>query len=65
MRIRQYIKRLATLTLMVVALALPTGAWGQVKGDKYVKEIRVSNFTVDLVGEGVDGSNINAAFDGK
>ena len=65
MKIRQYIKRMATLALMVASLALPTGAWGQVKGDKYVKEIRVSNFTVDLVGEGVDGSNINAAFDGN
>ena len=64
MRIRQYIKRVATLALMVAILALPTEAWGQVKGDKYVKEIRVSNFTVRLVGEGADGSNINAAFDG-
>lgn len=65
MKIRQYIKRMATLALMAASLALPTGAWGQVKGDKYVKEIRVSNFTVDLVGEGADGSNINAAFDGN
>ena len=60
MRIRQYIKRMATLALMVAILALPTGAWGQVKGDKYVKEIRESNFTVGLVGDGADGSNINA-----
>ncbi len=65
MRIRQYIKRLATLALMAASLALPTGAWGQVTGDKYVKEIRVSNFTVDLDGKGADGSNINAAFDGN
>ena len=54
----------ALIFLMVASLALPTGAWGQVKGDKYVKEIRVSNFTVGLVGDGADGSNINAAFDG-
>lgn len=65
MKIRQYIKRMATLALMVAILALPTGAWGQVKGDKYVKEIRVSNFTVGLVGDGADGSNIEAAFDGN
>lgn len=65
MRIRQYIKRVATLALMVAILALPTGAWGQVTGDKYVKEIRESNFTVGLVGDGADGSNINAAFDGN
>lgn len=37
MKIRQYIKRMATLALMVASLALPTGAWGQVKGDKYSK----------------------------
>ena len=35
MKIRQYIKRMATLALMVASLALPTGAWGQVTGDKY------------------------------
>ena len=36
MKIRQYIKRMATLALMAASLALPTGAWGQaVKGDKY------------------------------
>lgn len=58
-------KTTATLALMVALLALPTGAWGQVKGDKYVKEIRESNFTVGLVGDGADGSNINAAFDGN
>lgn len=58
-------KKTATLALMAASLALPTGAWGQVKGDKYVKEIRESKFTVDLDGEGADGSNINAAFDGN
>ena len=31
MKIRQYIKRMATLALMAASLALPTGAWGQVK----------------------------------
>lgn len=55
---------MATLALMVAILAPLQEAWGQVKGDKYVKEIRVSNFTVDLVGKGADSSNINAAFDG-
>lgn len=57
-------KKTATLALMAALLAPLQEAWGQVKGDKYVKEIRVSNFTVDLVGVGADGSNINAAFDG-
>lgn len=57
-------KKTAALALMVASLALPIGAWGQVTGDKYVKEIRESNFTVGLVGDGADGSNINAAFDG-
>lgn len=35
MRIKQYIKRLATLSLMVAFLAPLQEAWGQVKGDKY------------------------------
>lgn len=35
MRIRQYIKRMATLALMVALLAPLQEAWGQVKGDRY------------------------------
>lgn len=60
-------KKTATLFFLMVALLAPLQeVWGQaVKGDKYVKEIRVSNFTVGLVGEGADDSNINAAFDGN
>ena len=59
MKIRQYIKRMATLALMVVALALPTGAWGQVKGDKY-EEVKKYYATVD------DGSTdkLQRVFDG-
>ena len=64
MKITNIYKTTAALALMAASLALPTGAWGQVKGDKYVKEIRESNFTVGL-GDGADGSNIEAAFDGN
>lgn len=61
-----YKKTAALFFLMVALLAPLQEVWGQaVKGDKYVKEIRVSNFTVGLVGEGADDSNINAAFDGN
>lgn len=58
-------KKTATLALMAASLAPLQEAWGQVKGDKYVKEIRVSNFTVKLDEAGMDGSNIEAAFDGN
>lgn len=58
-------KKTATLALMAAILVPLQEAWGQVKGDKYVKEIRVSNFTVKLDGVGMDGSNIEAAFDGN
>ncbi len=65
MRIRQYIKRMANLALMVASLALPTGAWGQVEGDRYIKEDSKSiHFTVGLIGPNADDSNIEAAFDG-
>lgn len=65
MKIRQYIKRMATLALMVASLALPTGAWGQVKGDKYETSEAISDdfFTVKLEGE--DDQDIGKAFDGK
>ena len=58
-------KKTAALALMAASLAPLQEAWGQVKGDKYVKEIRVSNFTVKLDEAGMDGSNIEAAFDGN
>ena len=59
MKIRQYIKRMATLALMVAILALPTGAWGQVTGDKY-EEVKKYYATVD------DGSTdiLQKVFDG-
>lgn len=65
MRIKQYIKRLATLALMAASLALPTGAWGQVEGDKYETSEAISDdfFTVKL--EGKDDQDIGKAFDGK
>lgn len=65
MRIKQYIKRLATLSLMAASLALPTGAWGQVEGDKYETSEAISDdfFTVKLEGE--DDQDIGKAFDGK
>ena len=67
MRIKNVYKRTAALFFLMVAALWPVAdAWGQaVKGDKYVKEIRVSNFTVGLVGEGADDSNIEDAFDGN
>lgn len=59
MKIRQYIKRMATLALMVASLALPTGAWGQVTGDQY-EEVKKYYATVD------DGSTdeLQKVFDG-
>ena len=66
MKITNIYKKTAALFFLMAAALWPVAeAWGQVKGDKYVKEIRVSNFTVRLVGKGADGSNINAAFDGN
>ena len=66
MKIRQYIKRMATLALMVATLALPTGAWGQVKGDRYEtisEAISDDFFTVKLEDE--DDQDIRKAFDGN
>lgn len=66
MKITNIYKKTAALFFLMAAALWPAAeAWGQVKGDKYVKEIRESNFTVGLVGDGADGSNINAAFDGN
>ena len=47
MRIRQYIKRLATLALMAASLALPTEAWGQVKGNKYLMKDETFKVSTD------------------
>lgn len=58
-------KKTATLALMVASLALPTGAWGQVKGDRYetIYEAISDDFTVTLEGE--DDQDIGKAFDGN
>lgn len=58
-------KKTATLALMAASLALPTGAWGQVEGDKYETSEAISDdfFTVKLEGE--DDQDIGKAFDGK
>ena len=39
-------KKTATLALMVAILVLPTGAWGQVKGDRYQSSYTYGSFTV-------------------
>lgn len=39
-------KKTATLALMVAILALPTEAWGQVKGDRYQSSYTYGSFTV-------------------
>ena len=59
MKIRQYIKRMATLALMVALLAPLQDAWGQVTGDKY-EEVKKYYATVD------DGSTdkLQKVFDG-
>ena len=59
MKIRQYIKRMATLALMVASLAPLQEAWGKVTGDKY-EEVKKYYATVD------DGSTdkLQRVFDG-
>lgn len=58
-------KKTAALALMAASLALPTGAWGQVKGDRYetIYEAISDDFTVTLEGE--DDQDIGKAFDGN
>ena len=60
-----YKRTAALFFLMVAILALPTEAWGQVKGDKYETSEAISDdfFTVGLEGE--DGQDIGKAFDGN
>lgn len=63
MRIKQYIKRLATLALMVASLALPTGAWGQVTGDKYETSV-IENITYYATVDDGSTAYLQKAFDG-
>ena len=67
MRIKQYIKRLATLALMAALLAPLQEVWGQaVKGDRYetiYEAISDDFFTVTLEDE--DDQDIRNAFDGN
>ena len=75
MRIRQYIKRLATLALMVASLAPLQEAWGQVKGNKYLMKdetFKVSTDNADITAQTLGGQNagrgdyvIRNAFDGN
>lgn len=75
MKIRQYIKRMATLALMVAALWPAAEAWGQVKGNKYLmkdKTFKVSTdnavITAHNTSEADAGSGdykIGNAFDGN
>ena len=64
MKIRQYIKRMATLALMVALLALPTGAWGQVKGDKYETSVTVVEKYYAAI-EDDNNTELQKAFDGN
>lgn len=63
MRIKQYIKRLATLALMAASLALPTGAWGQVTGDKYETSV-IENITYYATVDDGSTAYLQKAFDG-
>lgn len=63
MKIRQYIKRMATLALMVASLALPTGAWGQVTGDKYETSV-IENITYYATVDDGSTAYLQKAFDG-
>lgn len=67
MKITNIYKTTAALFfLMAASLALPTGAWGQVKGDKYEtisEAISDDFFTVKLEGD-EDDQDIGKAFDG-
>ena len=63
MKIRQYIKRMATLALMVAILVLPTGAWGQVKGDKYETSV-IENITYYATVDDGSTAVLQKAFDG-
>lgn len=65
MRIRQYIKRLATLALMAASLALPTEAWGQVTGDQYEPISTVISInSVSAGGDSTNGHGAEKAIDG-
>ena len=67
MKIRQYIKRMATLALMAALLAPLQEAWGQVKGDKYegVKKYyaTVDDGSTDRLQKVFDGDEPNSWWD--
>ena len=63
MKIRQYIKRMATLALMVALLAPLQEALGQVKGDKYKTSVTVVEKYYAAI-EDDNNTKLQKAFDG-
>ena len=63
MRIRQYIKRLATLALMVALLVPLQEAWGQVTGDRYKTSVTVVKKYYAAI-EDDNNTELQKAFDG-
>ena len=63
MKIRQYIKRMATLALMVALLAPLQEAWGQEKGNRYKTSVTVVKKYYATI-EDDDNAALQKAFDG-
>lgn len=63
MKIRQYIKRMATLSLMVALLAPLQEAWGQVKGNRYKTSVTVVKKYYAAI-EDDNNTELQKAFDG-
>ena len=64
MKIRQYIKCVATLALMVASLALPTGAWGQVTVGNRYSSVSLRDVEVSLRSSS-NVRDVNNIFDGR